>query len=34
MKMYIPTMGPNTGFKQWKGNFLTFMSLKAVYLIP
>jgi hypothetical protein len=34
MKMYVPTMGPNTCFKQWKRNFLTFLSLKAAYLIP
>jgi hypothetical protein len=27
-------MGPNTEFKQWKRNFLTFLSLKATYLIP
>jgi hypothetical protein len=34
MKMSIPTKGPNTYFKQWKRNFLTFLSLKAAYLIP
>jgi hypothetical protein len=34
MKMYVPTMGPNTYFKHWKRNFLTFLSLKAAYLIP
>jgi hypothetical protein len=34
MKMIAPTMGPNTYFKQWKRNFLTFMSIKAAYLIP
>jgi hypothetical protein len=34
MKMSNPTMGPNPNFKQWKKNFLTFMSLKAAYLIP
>jgi hypothetical protein len=34
MKMYVPTMGPNTDFKQWKRNFVTFMTLKAAYLIP
>jgi hypothetical protein len=27
MKMYVPTMGPNTYFKQWKRNFLTLLSL-------
>jgi hypothetical protein len=27
-------MEPNTDFKPWKRNFLTFMSLKAAYLIP
>jgi hypothetical protein len=27
-------MGPNTNFKQWNRNFLTFFSLKAAYLIP
>jgi hypothetical protein len=34
MKMTAPTMGPNTDFKSWKRNFLTFVSLKASYLIP
>jgi hypothetical protein len=34
MKMSIPTMGPNTDFKQWKRNFLTFLSLEAASLIP
>jgi hypothetical protein len=34
MKMIVPTMGPNTVFKKWKRNFLTFPSLKAAYLIP
>jgi hypothetical protein len=34
MKMSVPNMGPNTDFKQWKRNFLTILSLKAVYLIP
>jgi hypothetical protein len=34
MKLFIPTMGPNTDFKQWKRNFLTFLSLKLAYLIP
>jgi hypothetical protein len=33
-KMTAPTMGPNTYFKPWKKNFLTFLSLKAAYLIP
>jgi hypothetical protein len=26
-------MGPTTDFKQWKRNFLNFLSLKAAYLI-
>jgi hypothetical protein len=34
MKMSVPTMGPNTYFKQLKTNFLTFFSVKATYLIP
>jgi hypothetical protein len=34
MKMSVPTMGPNTDFKQWQRNFLNFLSLKAPYLIP
>jgi hypothetical protein len=34
MKMTVPTMRPNTDFKQWKRTFLTFMSLKVAYLIP
>jgi hypothetical protein len=34
MKMSVPTMGPNSDFKQWKRNFLSFLSLKAAYLIP
>jgi hypothetical protein len=34
MKMTVPIMGPNTDFKQWKRNFLTFMSMKDAYLIP
>jgi hypothetical protein len=34
MKMSVPTMGPNTDFKQWKRNFLNFFFLKATYLIP
>jgi hypothetical protein len=34
MKMSVPTMGPNTDFKQWKRKFFTFFSLKAPYLIP
>jgi hypothetical protein len=34
LKMNVPTMGPNTGFLQWKRSFLTSMSLKAAYLIP
>ena len=34
MKMTALTMGPNTDFKPWKRNFLTFLSMKAAYLIP
>jgi hypothetical protein len=34
MKMTVPTRGPNTQVKPWKRNFLTFLSLKAAYLIP
>jgi hypothetical protein len=34
VKMSVPTMGPTTDFKQWKRNFLNFLSLKAAYLIP
>jgi hypothetical protein len=34
MKMTVPTMGPNTDFKSLKRNFMTFLSLKVVYLIP
>jgi hypothetical protein len=34
MKMTVPTMGPNKDSKSWKRNFLTFMSMKAAYLIP
>jgi hypothetical protein len=34
MKMSAPTMGATTDFKQWKRNFLNFLSLKAAYLIP
>jgi hypothetical protein len=34
MKMTVPTKGPNTDSKHWKRNFLTFMPLKAEYLIP
>jgi hypothetical protein len=35
MKMSVPTMGPNTDFKQWKRDFLNFLFiLKASYLIP
>jgi hypothetical protein len=34
MKMSVPTMGPNSDFKQWKRNFINFLSLKAAYLIP
>jgi hypothetical protein len=34
MRMSVPTMGPTTDFKQWKRNFLNFLSIKATYLIP
>jgi hypothetical protein len=37
MNMSVPTMGPNSDFKQWKRNFLNFLNfifLKAAYLIP
>jgi hypothetical protein len=34
LKISVPTMGPNLDFKQWKRNFLNFLSLKASYLIP
>jgi hypothetical protein len=34
MKISVPTMGLNSDFKQWKRNFLNFLSLKAPYLIP
>jgi hypothetical protein len=34
MKVSIPTMGPNADFKQWKRDFLNFISIKATYLIP
>jgi hypothetical protein len=34
MKMSVPTMGPTTDFKQWKRNFLNFLSIKAAYFIP
>jgi hypothetical protein len=34
MQMSVLTMGPNPDFKQWKGNYFTFLSLKAAYLIP
>jgi hypothetical protein len=33
MKMSVPTMVPTADFKQWKRNFLNFLSLKAAYLI-
>jgi hypothetical protein len=33
MKMPVPTTGPTTDFKQWKRNFLNFLSLMAAYLI-
>jgi hypothetical protein len=34
MKMSVPTMWPTPDFKEWKRNFLNFLSLKAAYLIP
>jgi spore cortex formation protein SpoVR/YcgB (stage V sporulation) len=34
MKMSLLTMEPTTDIKQWKRNFLTFLSIKAAYLIP
>jgi hypothetical protein len=34
MKMSVPTVGPTTDFKQWKRNFMSFLFLKATYLIP
>jgi spore cortex formation protein SpoVR/YcgB (stage V sporulation) len=34
MKMSVPIMGPNADFKQWKRDFLNFLSNKAAYLIP
>jgi hypothetical protein len=34
MKMSVPTMRPNSDFKQWKTNFRNFLSLKAAYFIP
>jgi hypothetical protein len=34
MKMSVPTMGPNSDFKQWNKNFLNFLSHKAAYRIP
>jgi hypothetical protein len=34
MKMSVPTMGATTDFKQWKRNFLKFLSIKAACLIP
>jgi hypothetical protein len=34
MKMSVSTTGPNSDFKQWKRNFLNFLSIKAAYLIP
>jgi hypothetical protein len=34
MKMSVPIIGPTTDLKQWKRNFLNFLSLKAAYLIP
>jgi hypothetical protein len=34
MKMSVLTMGPTADFKQWKRNFMNFLSPKAAYLIP
>jgi hypothetical protein len=34
MKILAATMGPNSDFKQWKRDFLNFLSIKAAYLIP
>jgi hypothetical protein len=34
MKMSVSIMEPNTDFKQWKINILTFLSLKDAHLIP
>jgi hypothetical protein len=34
IKMFVPTMGLNSDFKQWKGSFLSFLSLKAARFIP
>jgi hypothetical protein len=34
IKMSVPSMDFNLDFKQWKRNFLNFLSLKAAYLIP
>jgi hypothetical protein len=34
MNMSVPTMRPAADFKQWKRNFLNFLSLKASYLTP
>jgi hypothetical protein len=34
MKLSVSTMGPTMDFKQRKRNFLSFLSLKAAYLIP
>jgi hypothetical protein len=34
MKMSVTIKGPKSDFTQWKRIFLTFMSLKAAYLIP
>jgi hypothetical protein len=34
MKISVPTMGPNSDSKQWKRNFLNFLSIiKFAYLI-
>jgi hypothetical protein len=30
----VPTMGPNSDLKQWKRDFLNFLSIKAAHLIP
>jgi hypothetical protein len=34
MKITVPSMGPRNDFKHLKKNFLTFLTLKATYLVP
>jgi hypothetical protein len=34
MKMTVPAMWSVTSVKQWKRNFLAFLSLKTAYHIP